>query len=69
MIACAGRSSTNPGANPSAAIPVGSDPQLVAVWGCRAQQYLATNNIELNAAALITQPSTAPDIYPPDSRS
>jgi hypothetical protein len=67
LTSCGGGSS-NPSAASNAAVPVASDPQLIAVWG-RAEQYLAANNIVLNAAVLVTQPGTVADIYPPDQRA
>jgi len=47
---------------------VANDPQLAAMWE-RAQQYLATNNIVLNAAALVVFPGISPDTHPPDQRA
>ena len=38
------------------------------MWG-RAQQYLATNNIVLNAAALAVYPGISPNTQPPDQRA
>lgn len=34
-----------------------------------AQQYLATNNIVLNAAAMVVSQGIAPDTHPPDQRA
>jgi len=67
LIACGG-SSSNPAAAPNAAVSVTSNPQLVALWA-GAQQYLATNNIVLNAAAMVVFPGISPDTHPPDQRA
>lgn len=67
MISCGGTSSP-PAAASSTAVAVANDSQLVAVYN-PAEQSLATNNIVLNAAALVAQPGTAPDTYPPDQRA
>jgi hypothetical protein len=67
LIACGG-SSIPPEAAKATAVPVANDPQLISVWN-RAAQYLANNNILLNAAAMVTQPGTTADIYPPDQRA
>ena len=67
LIACGG-SSSNPAASPNAAVSVTSNPQLVALWA-GAQQYLATNNIVLNAAAMVVFPGISPDTHPPDQRA
>jgi len=68
LIACGGASSSTPKPSAVAAVPVAGDSQLVTVWN-HAEQYLADNNIVLNAAAVVTQPGTTPDIYPPDQRA
>jgi hypothetical protein len=67
LIACGGASSSTPKPSAVAAVPVAGDPQLVVVWN-HAEQYLAGNNIVLNAAAVVIQ-GTTPDIYPPDQRA
>jgi len=64
MLACGGVAN-NPTATPNAVVSVAGDPQLVAMSD-RAQQYLATNNIVLNAAALVVFPRIFPDTRPPD---
>ena len=56
-----------PTAAPVAVVSVVSDPELVSLWG-RDQQYLATNKIVLNAAALVVYPGISPDTHPPDQR-
>jgi hypothetical protein len=66
IIACGGGG--NPSVTPNAVVPVVSDSQLVAMWD-RAQQYLATNNIVLNAAAMAVFPGISPDTHPPDQRA
>jgi hypothetical protein len=67
VIACGGTGSIPP-ASSNAAVPVGSDPQLVTMWDS-AQQYVATNNIVLNAAAMVVHPGIPPDTLPPDQRA
>ena len=68
IISCGGSSGSNPSTASNAAVPVANDPQLAAMWE-RAQQYLATNNIVLNAAALVVFPGISPDTHPPDQRA
>jgi hypothetical protein len=67
IIACGG-SGSPPGVTPNASVPVATDPQLINMWDW-AQQYLATNNIVLNAAALVVYPGVSPDTYAPDQRA
>lgn len=68
MIACGGGTNSSPTTAPNATVSVSSDPQLVALW-TQAQQYLATNDIVLNAAAMAVFPNTPPDTRPADQRA
>ena len=68
MMACGGGANSSLPPAPNAAVSVSSDPQFVALW-CQAQQYLATNDIVLNAAAMAVFPNTSPDTRPPDQRA
>jgi len=66
-LSAAGGSSSNSSVPATAAVQVANDPQLNAGWN-RAGQYLANNNIVLNAVVLVVHPGIGPDIYAPDER-